>query len=271
MKLSIPILMYHQVSPVAHPKFLKFTVTTEAFAAQMSVLRRLGFNPITFNTLTGYKQRLNPLPSKPIIITFDDVFEDAIENAVPILKNVGFKAVFYAPTEFVGKTSSWMLPDVGVEFQLINWPQLRDLDAKGFEIGSHTMTHPYLNKIPSEDCYIELERSRNILEEHLDHEVKHMAYPYGYFNGEVKAAAKQAGYITACAALEKLTNINDDLLCLPRLNVGMEDSLLDYVLKIHTAYSINGVYKNRSHILRSAIPAPVRRFIKKLTYKQKTK
>ncbi len=267
MSISIPILMYHQVSTVTHPNFREYTVTTEMFTSQMRILKRLGFNPITFNQLYSYKKGTGTLPRKPIIITFDDVLVDAVECAVPILEEFGFKAVFYVPTDFVGRKSSWMIPDVDVEFPVVSWKEIRDLASKGFEIGSHSMTHPHLDKISSENCYRELEGSRKKLEQELGIEIRHMAYPFGEFDESVRELANNAGYYTACAGESYIANSNTHLLSLPRQNVGMSDNMAEFVLKIHFGYTITDVRKmitSRTENLKRHIPKPVRQVLKKL-------
>lgn len=264
MKFTIPILMYHQVSTEAPPNFSDHTVRTDVFKSQMKILKFLGFQPITFDQLYEYTEKKNSLPSKPVIITFDDVFQDAIENAVPILESSGFNAVFYVPTNFVGKKSSWMLPDVNTEFQIADWSTIKDLDSRGFEIGSHTMSHPEMDAISKEDCYRELVESRKILEETLGHEVRHLAYPFGCYDDNVRTLTHEAGYYTACTVVPLIANSSHDLFELPRINVGREESLSDFVLQIYTAHTYKEHYRNKKTTLIRTIPKPVRRFIKKL-------
>src|SRR3990167_5238229 len=235
MNLRIPILMYHQVSEEPDPNFLEYSVTTKAFSKQIKILKLLGFESITLTKLVDFMQGRTNLPHKPIIITFDDGTQDAIDNAVPILEDSGFSAVFFIPTNYVGRKSSWMLSTVNTEFQVIDWATVRKLDSKGFEIGTHSMSHPHLDQIPTIDCQKELEGSRSILEELLDHEVRHMAYPFGDYDERVRELAHEAGYYTACTTEEKIANSKDHMLALPRLNIGMQDTLIDFVIKVFTA------------------------------------
>lgn len=270
MNPRIPILMYHQVSSKPHPNFLDYTVTTQAFAAQMKVLKLLGFVPITFSQLRDYKEGRANLPLKPVIITFDDALQAAIENAVPILETLGFPAVFYITTDFIGRRSSWMIPEVDVEFEVADWPKIKSLDLKNFEIGSHSMTHPHMDIIPAVDCLREMEGSRRVLEDTLGHEVRHMAYPHGAYNSKVRDLAFESGYYTATTCEPAFAGLSDDMLSLPRINVGMEDSLFDFISKLYIAESINILLKNNIGSLRGKIPQPVKRFVKKYLYFRKT-
>ena len=264
MNPSIPILMYHQVSSLVHPKFYKFTVETSAFSAQMRVLKTLGFNPITLDHLIRKRDMNEKLPSNPIIITFDDMLEDAIENSIPVLESYGFTAVFFIPTNFVGGKSSWMHSRVETDFSIAGWEKIQSLSSKGFEIGSHTMTHPYLTELSSEQCARELRGSRTILMEKLGSDIRHMAYPYGFFDERVRRIAQEEGYLTACTTEESRADMNKDLLTLPRINVGMEDSLLDFIFKIYTSTTPKRITSNEISRLKAIVPQPARKFIKKL-------
>lgn len=248
--------MYHQVSEKPHPNFLEYTVTPKAFESQMNALKTLGFAAITFNQLVDYKERKAKLPRKPVIITFDDGLTEAVENSVPILENAGFSAVFYMPTNFLGIKSSWMIPEINAEFQIVDWPAVRDLDSRGFEIGSHTMNHPWLDRIPPDQCYKELEGSRKRLEDFLGHEVRHIAYPFGAHDERVKIIASETGYHTACTTEPYIAKVDCNMFSLPRLNIGMRESLLDFIIRIHTT-------KITISDLSAKVPKPLRQFIKK--------
>ena len=113
---SIPILMYHQIMSNPDSKYKEYTVSARMFSMQMRMLTLLGFKAIDLNNLMDYRYGRKKLPSKPIIITLDDGYVEAIENSVPILRALGFRAVFYIPTDYVGKTSNWDLLKLGIGF-----------------------------------------------------------------------------------------------------------------------------------------------------------
>ncbi len=233
----------------------------------MKVIKLLGYVPITLGMLKEYKNGARRLPSKPIIITFDDGMQDVMDNAVPILQNKGFSATFYIPTDYLGKQSSWMMPEVNVEFQITDWATIKTLDAMGFEVGAHTMTHPRLSRISEKDCYKELSESRQKLEDALGHEVRHLAYPYGDYDENVRLIADETGYHTACTTEERFADISGDMLTLARLNIGMEeDSILNFLCKITAADSPIGLLARKIQIIRQKIPEPVKKHLKKRLY-----
>lgn len=255
--------MYHQVSRESHPNFAEYTVTTNAFSDQMKALKYLGFEPISLNRLLDCREGNAALPSKPVIITFDDALVDALDNAVPILENMGFPAVFYVTTDYVGRMSDWMIPEVDVEFEVAGWERIRALDSKKFEVGAHSMTHPHMNTISAENCLKEMEGSRKVLEDRLGREIRHMAYPHGAYNQTVRDLAYESGYYTATTCEPALAALSDDMLGLPRLNVGMEDSLVAFVTKLYIAKSPKTILYSNIEALKREIPSPVRKFIKK--------
>jgi len=269
MAVKIPILMYHQISDDVHPQYRDYTATVKAFREQMKILKMLGYETITFDRLLDFRDGKAKLPRRPIIITFDDALEDAIDNSLPILENFGFKAVYYVTTGYVGTKSDWMISEVNVKFAVADWPKLKNLDSLGFEVGTHSVTHPHLNEVPADECLREMVGSRETLEDILGHEVRHMAYPHGAYNESVRNLACESGYYTATTCEPAFAKLSGDFLSLPRFNIGMEDTLLDFISKIYIAKSLTPTLKFYDAALRKKIPAPVRKIIRKYIFKRK--
>lgn len=129
------------------------------------------------------------------MLTFDDAYVNFLEHALPILKQYGFSGTVFVATGEVGGRSRW---DVGYESPTMSWPQLRELHEAGIECASHTVSHPWLSKLPEAAVREELTRSREQLQEELGAAVQTIAYPYGDTNERVAAAAGEAGYELAC-------------------------------------------------------------------------
>lgn len=244
---SIPILMYHQVSPRSPAALRKYVVTPKAFAAQMKWLAVSKYVPITLDALLAHRSHGRPLPSHPVIITFDDGFQDCAEYAVPILKARGFTAIFYLVAGLLGKTSRWLLAERGLELPLMEWATARRLGAAGFYCGSHTMSHPRLVHLSPSACRDELLKSRCLLEDHLGHEVRHLAYPFGSFNKTVRALAAETGYHSATSVRIGLSAPEDDFLALQRVPVTGQDSLLDFICRLRTAQTVAEWLHGKAH------------------------
>ncbi len=229
--------MYHQVAPEPHPRFREYTVTPRAFAAQMHWLSAAGFQAVTLDQWLDRSSGRPRLPAKPVVITFDDGFAECAEYAVPILRARGFTAIFYLVAGLTGETSQWLVRELGIEFPLLDWRTARELERNGFQCGAHTATHPRLATLDETQCWTELVSSRQLLGENLGHEVRHLAYPFGSFNEQVREIAARAGFRSACSTLNGFCGVNDDPLALPRIHVSGHDSLLDFVFRLRTARS----------------------------------
>lgn len=227
--------MYHQVSPRAVPGFRKYVVSPQAFTAQMRWLALAGYTSITLDALLAHRNGTYSLPRRPVVITFDDGFQDCVEYAVPILQARGFTAIFYLVAGLMGKTSRWLVPERGFEFPLIDWATARQLEAAGFSCGAHSMSHPRLAELSPDACRVELEESRRLLEDQLGHEVRHLAYPFGSYNAVVRAIAADTGYASACSVRIGLSAPDDDRLALHRVPVSGQDSLLDFACRLQRA------------------------------------
>jgi peptidoglycan/xylan/chitin deacetylase (PgdA/CDA1 family) len=212
----------------------------------MRCLARAGYTPITLEAWLAYRSNRGTLPRRPVIITFDDGYQDCAEYAVPILKKHGFSAVFYVVAGLMGKTSRWLLSERGIEFPLFDAATARQLEAAGFQCGSHSLSHPRLADLPMARCRHELLRSRQLLEDHLGHEVRHLAYPFGSVSEGVRAIVGETGYLSACSVKSGLSTVNDDPLVLHRVPVNGDDSLLDFLCSVRTGQSLRDFI--RTHI-----------------------
>jgi peptidoglycan/xylan/chitin deacetylase (PgdA/CDA1 family) len=181
--INVPILLYHHVCPCPTPNWLE--TNSDIFEYQMQFLVRHGFQTITTTQLREAILQGALLPPKPIIITFDDGYENIFEHAFPIMEKYGLTGTIYVIAECIG--------DEG--FASVD--QLLELSAAGWEIGSHTMLHKDLTLLSPSQVKIELLSSRIFLQEVLGIEIHSLAYPFGLFNEEIARSARNYGYSTA--------------------------------------------------------------------------
>jgi peptidoglycan/xylan/chitin deacetylase (PgdA/CDA1 family) len=234
----VPVLMYHEVSPTPHPAFRRYTVTAGQFTRQMRWLAAFGYQPIDMDTLVRARRDHGPLPSRPVVITFDDGFQGCADYAVPVLRARGFTATFYLVAGLAGATSRWLQPELGMELPLMSWDTLRALAADGFRCGAHTMTHPRLAGLDPARCRAELVDARRRIEDELGQSIVHLAYPYGSYDRIVQTAAADAGYVTACSTRPGRSEADDDLLALHRVTVYGHESLLDFACRLRTGVAV---------------------------------
>jgi peptidoglycan/xylan/chitin deacetylase (PgdA/CDA1 family) len=220
----IPILMYHYVRTVTDPSDtvgINLSVTPEKFAAQMQYLADNGYTTLTMREVYAILSGAQPLPPKPIALTFDDGYRDFYTAAWPVLHKHNFKATSYIITSVIG----WD--------QYMTWAMLQELDATGqVEIGSHTRTHPDLRGTGKDQRWDEIVGSKAILEEGLGHPVVSFCYPAGFYNDAALADVKRAGYLTAVTTTYGNKLNVQSAFELPRVRVNGPDSLSAWAGKL---------------------------------------
>lgn len=169
---TIPILYYHAVNNNTEGIEELFVKPAE-FEKQMDFLTKNGYTVISFEQIDDAKNIENP-----VIITFDDGYEDNYINVYPVLKKYGYKATIFICTDFIDKPS------------ILKKSQMKEmLDLISFQ--SHTMTHPYLTRIPADEAEKEIAESKRILEEITGKKVEGFAYPIGDYNQKILELTKK--------------------------------------------------------------------------------
>lgn len=180
---TIPVLLYHHVQPIkeiVEKKQQNISVDSEIFDKQMEYLVSRGYNTLTlqdfFSGLSG------TLPSKPIVLTFDDGYEDFYTYAYPVLKKYNIRATVFLPTGLVGNPG------------YLNWGQIDEMKASSLvTFANHTWSHKSLLGIPEDAVRREIATAKAQLEEHGLGPVEFFAYPYGSENQTVEKILKELG------------------------------------------------------------------------------
>jgi peptidoglycan/xylan/chitin deacetylase (PgdA/CDA1 family) len=220
----IPILMYHYVRVVDDPKDtigIGLSVPPERFAAQMQYLADHGYTTLTMSDVYAILAGQQPLPAKPIALTFDDGYRDFYTAAWPILKQHHFKATSYIITNFIGWDA------------YMTWAMLQELDKTGqIEFGAHTLSHLDLSVASAEKSWAEIVGSKSILEQGLGHPISAFCYPSGKYTASVVAQVKKAGYSTATTVEYGVKQNIQNPYTMPRVRVNGPDSLATWVGKL---------------------------------------
>ncbi len=215
---TIPILMYHRIvqAPLKESRHGVW-VTSEKFEKQLGSLRTRGYSTITFQDYGVFLSQNRPLPAKPIILTFDDGYEDNYTLAFPLLQRFGFTAVIFAVTAEDRRTNFW---DPGEpQAPLLNPSQMMEMCRHGIEFGSHTVTHANLANISVTQVKDECGLSKEMLQQVLGNEVISFAYPYGKLTAQVKSIVAETGYQFAAATDSGPLSLTDDWLQMRRIQV----------------------------------------------------
>ena len=198
------VLGYHAVSD-GWPSVL--AVPPEAFELQMSRLLDRGYRGVTFHDAVH-----SEAVGKRFAVTFDDSYLSLMENAFPVLDRLGVPGTVFVPTDFVGigqpmrwgGVEEWSDGPYSSELLPMSWEQLATLGNAGWEIGSHTCSHPHLPEVSDEELDAELQRSKEACERHLGEPCRSLAYPYGEHDERVIEGARRAGYTAACTLTVRL-------------------------------------------------------------------
>lgn len=216
---TAPILMYHYIND-EEPHRSKLGVSPATFEKQMRFLRRHNYNVITLEELANLIAGKNKIPRKTVAITFDDGYLDNYTNAYPVLKKYNIPATIFVVINRIGKRLG------GDDY--MSWQQIKDLAESGLiTIGSHSISHPNLSEIESEDkLQYEMLESKKILEEGLRKRVDFFSYPFGGVNIKVRASAARAGYKACVGTNFPRDYPNDDIYALKRLRISENSSNL---------------------------------------------
>ncbi len=204
--------MYHRIDFLRRglaPITRRLTVDPRAFSSQMEWLARHAFHAITQLQLFDALMRGAPLPRHAVMITFDDGYGDVLGKASLVLVRLHLPATAYIITSRVSAGDP----------SFLTWGELEALQRRGFEIGSHTVTHRDLRSLGDAQAHGELASSRRTLEEHLGHPVQWLAYPAGREDGRIVALARAAGYVLAVTTRPGSEQRADDPLELRRYEV----------------------------------------------------
>jgi peptidoglycan/xylan/chitin deacetylase (PgdA/CDA1 family) len=188
------VLCYHAVSDTwPH----RLSVSPEALEAQLKLLLRRGYRPVTAAEAVADDGKL-------LHVTFDDAFT-SVQQAVPILEHLGVPATVFACTGYADDPKPLNLPELAdalhthaEELRTMSWGELRDLDRHGgIDVEAHTVSHPHLPALSDQELEDELTASKRRLEEELGRPCRFFAYPFGDCDDRVRAAARAAGYEAA--------------------------------------------------------------------------
>ena len=188
--IKIPILLYHDfvtAVPDSDPDNFNYINTPQSFEENIKILLEEGYTVISMEQLNeAYKGNIE-LPSKPILITFDDGYYSNYEYIYPILQKYNVKASIFVITDKVGKEID------GIKY--LGWDECLEMQNSGLvEIFSHSKKHVFYNKLPIREIRDDVKESYEIIEKHLGKkDLKVFAYPYGAYTNDTVRTLKNNG------------------------------------------------------------------------------
>ncbi len=195
---QVPILCYHQVRnwlPRDGKVGKDYIVEVENFKNHIKMLADSGYNTILPDQLYAYLNEGKPLPEKPIMITFDDTGLDQYTTANPILKQYGYKAVYFIMTVSIGKQGKFV--------NYMSAEQIKELSDEGNVIGSHSYDHKNFKKYEGKDWEEQLDKPTKRLEEITGKKITEFAYPFGLWNAQGIPELKKRNFRMAFSLADK--------------------------------------------------------------------
>ncbi len=206
-----PILTYHKLGPRPAAVRLKgLYLSKSRFARQLQELSSAGFTSGTLDSAAG------KLADIRIVITFDDGYVNVLRHGVEPLAKSGFRAVQFLVADLLGQCNEWDADLGEVREAIMDRQQVREWLAAGHDIGSHTLTHPYLTRLDKRRAQEEIAGSKKKLEDWFSRPIEHFCYPYGDWNAAVRDLVAAAGYKTACTTEPGVNTPTDSPFALKR-------------------------------------------------------
>ena len=210
--LQVPILMYHYISsPPADADTYRrdLSVTPALFESDLKYLTDAGYQVITLDDLLYALAQGWELPAKPVVLTFDDGYEDNYTNAFPLLQKYNLVGHFFIISDFVNQGRPGYM----------TWPQIEEMAAAGQRFGSHSRDHPSLKGQNDDYLVWQALGGEEALDEHLGQHPRWISYPAGQYDDRTIAIYKSAGYWGGLATQQGATHTLDGIFELKRVRV----------------------------------------------------
>ncbi|MCE5387091.1 MAG: polysaccharide deacetylase family protein [Acidithiobacillus sp.] len=232
---AIPILMYHNIArPPAGVRLRSLYLPPRRFAAQMRLLSLGGYRALSLRDALPYLQ--GKQEDKVVVLTFDDGYQDNVEEALPILERHGFTATCFVVSGALGGHNHWDAEQLGTRKAVMDRNALQAWVAAGMEVGAHTRAHPRLPQLPYPAAEAEIRGSKEDLENLLGQEVCTFAYPYGAMDIRERDLVQQSGFLAAVTTQRGRARVGQDLWALPRISVGGHHLPHVFPLQLWTGY-----------------------------------
>ena len=217
---TLPIIMYHHILKETS-KHGKFVISPQEFEQDLKFLKENGYTTITADALIRYHESGEPLPEKPVMLTFDDGYLSYLEYALPLLEKHDMAAVVSVVGAYTDDYTK--SKDRCVSYAYLNWEDIRTLAFSDHtEIQNHTYDMHKIadgrngcakkrgenvaqyQKIFTED----VSKMRNLIYENTGKQANCFTYPFGYFCGEAEEEIKKMGFLMSLSCTEGLNYID---------------------------------------------------------------
>jgi peptidoglycan/xylan/chitin deacetylase (PgdA/CDA1 family) len=209
---AIPIFMYHYIREYSNPKDpvgKNLSVSPKKFEEHLAWLKDNGYQTV----FPDFFKDPQPVSFKPVILTFDDGYQDAYDAAFPILQKYQLAGMFYLIVDKIGTPG------------YLTWDEIVRMQKAGMAFGSHTLTHPDLRNLAEANLAREIEESKEILGQKIGREITDFCYPSGKYDGATVKELQKDNYQTAVTTDSGISNVKEDPFLLKRLRITENTSI----------------------------------------------
>jgi glycosyltransferase involved in cell wall biosynthesis/peptidoglycan/xylan/chitin deacetylase (PgdA/CDA1 family) len=228
---QVPVLLYHRIADDGPLRLARYVVSSDMFRAQMTWLRRNGYHTIVSEELAWFLSNNHPFVGRPVMISFDDGFQDFAGQAWPILRINDFRAQVFVVTDLVGQTAEWDR-HLGEPAPLMDASTIVGLAAEGVSFGSHLASHRGPDGLSTRELVEELMRSRAMLRQWLDRPADSFAAPFGLTDERLRLLAAECGFRTGFSTEPGVARLTSDPLNLPRIEVRGDLNLESFITQM---------------------------------------
>lgn len=241
--VNVPILMYHFLRVDRNPADrlgIALSVTPADFALQLAYLKHAGYTTVSLAQVMSAMSAGARLPAKPIVLTFDDGFQNFATVGAPLLAEQGMTATAFVVSGFVGRP------------QYMTAAQVQGIVAMGMTVGAHTEHHVDLVREPLAVARQEIAGSRAALQALTGQPVLDFAYPAGQFDAQVVQLVQAAGFRDAVTEIPGIRLEAAQRFLLPRVRVFGGETLAEFARSIVGASPVVAV----AAAAPAGVPAP---------------
>jgi len=230
------ILMYHAFGRPGE-RSSRFVLPARRFSRQMAVLKCLGYTILSLEDYVRSRRDGRRPPTRSVVITIDDGYEDSQSVAGPILERYGYSATIFLVVDRVGGVTDWTDERTLSGRELLSWTDVREMQRHGIHFGAHALTHPRLTSLSRETARGQIVGSQMELARQTGRPVRFFAYPYGDSDESTRSIVAEAGFWASCGTQSGKNSATTPLQNLRRTEICGTDNIAQFLLKLWSGSS----------------------------------
>lgn len=228
-------LCYHGVTEKpGRPDGKGLHVNSRRFATHLDFLQKR-YHITSLKEFITARREGRSLPAYSVVLTFDDGFRNFKTVAAPMLAERKMRATVFLITDRAGEKSNDHLADTWSsedDRRYLTWEEAKQLQAQGFDFGSHTCSHPHLLTLTERESRHELQHSHDDLIRNLAVDIPTLSYPKGEYSDLLADDARRVGYACAVTTDRGVNEANHDLFTLGRTLIGDFDDEASFAVRV---------------------------------------